>query len=170
MNPENSASPSHSWLFNRIYQAVILFFRLILTIFFRTILCIQSPLATEQKCFQEGFPAILAIGLHANQFVDPLIVILNSMRKISMLMAKTSTERKFVNFFARILEAIPVSRRMDYKRKGSGFISIDNREIEKMRNSNESDFPVHLNGFHTSYGRTYGRRSCKYPRYDNWSR
>ena len=126
MDRTDSEWRSNSLIFKYFYSIVILFFRLIILIFFRAILCIRSVKATQQRCFQSGTPVIFAIGLHANQFVDPLLVTTNASRKISMLIAKVSTERPLIGFFARILSAIPVERRTDSKGiVGSGFVTTE---------------------------------------------
>ncbi|KAG1472876.1 hypothetical protein G6F56_001279 [Rhizopus delemar] len=67
-------------------------------------------------------PCIFIVAPHANQFVDPGLVIMSNPRRFSPLMAKSSFKKKFVGSVARSLKAIPVIRPQDLAVKGAGKI------------------------------------------------
>ncbi|CAO0801443.1 unnamed protein product [Mucor circinelloides] len=78
---------------------------------------------------KEG-PVIFVVAPHANQFVDPLLVMKECGRRTSMLIAEKSMHQRGVGTFARMLNAIPVIRPQDLATKGKGTVSVSGAEGE----------------------------------------
>mmetsp|Transcript_14897 Transcript_14897/g.48607 ORF Transcript_14897/g.48607 Transcript_14897/m.48607 type:complete len:699 (+) Transcript_14897:83-2179(+) len=96
-------------------------------VFFRQIIVVGAHKLNESKA-----PLLLAIAPHANQFIDPIIVLKTFGRPIGFLCASKSMRYKrsladIVAFFARVLEAVPVERPQDLARVGLGRISAAKR-------------------------------------------
>lgn len=74
-------------------------------------------------------PLIFVAAPHANQFVDPILVMrqvsLNAGRRISFLVAEASLKRKFIGTLARASMSIGVVRAQDNLKLAKGKISID---------------------------------------------
>eukprot|EP01125_Pyxidicula_operculata_P015143 TRINITY_DN5114_c0_g1_i1.p1 TRINITY_DN5114_c0_g1~~TRINITY_DN5114_c0_g1_i1.p1 ORF type:complete len:583 (+),score=102.51 TRINITY_DN5114_c0_g1_i1:48-1796(+) len=68
--------------------------------------------------------AVMFVGNHQNQFVDPLLIIASSPRPVGFLCAAKSMTG-IIGFFAKQLQAIPVSRPQDIARKGTGKVNIN---------------------------------------------
>lgn len=72
---------------------------------------------------------IFVAAPHANQFVDPILVMrqvsLNAGRRISFLVAEASLKRKFIGTLARASMSIGVVRAQDNLKLAKGKISID---------------------------------------------
>ncbi|KAF9480135.1 glycerol-3-phosphate O-acyltransferase [Pholiota conissans] len=104
------------------YDAAMLFWRTITQIFFREI--------RPRGAFhipRQG-PVIFVGAPHNNQFLDPLLLSLEVYREthrhVQFLTAAASMKRKWVGFFARLMDSIPVSRAADMASAGKGRISI----------------------------------------------
>ncbi|KAI9693596.1 MAG: hypothetical protein M1822_002867 [Bathelium mastoideum] len=73
-------------------------------------------------------PVIFVAAPHANQFVDPLmlmrVVRSEAKRRIAFLVAEKSTRRKFIGWASRLTGAIPVSRAMDMTKPAKGKIYL----------------------------------------------
>ncbi|KAI8093181.1 uncharacterized protein BX664DRAFT_277983 [Halteromyces radiatus] len=78
-------------------------------------------------------PVIFVVGPHANQFVDPIMVMRECKRQVSFLIAEKSMHQKGIGFFARMLNAIPVIRPQDLAVKGIGTIQLLDRKLEPLR-------------------------------------
>lgn len=106
-----------------IYDMCLWFFDLIVHTFFREV--------KSRGTFHipRTGPIIFVIAPHANQFIDPLLVMLKvrhySGRRIAFLTAAKSYRRKFIGMFARLTGAIPVERAQDLLKPAPGTISID---------------------------------------------
>ncbi|KAI9497823.1 hypothetical protein BDB00DRAFT_867952 [Zychaea mexicana] len=81
---------------------------------------------------KEG-PVIFVVAPHANQFVDPLILMRECGRRASILIAEKSMHEKTIGFFARMVHAIPVTRAQDLAFPGKGRIQLLNRKSEPLR-------------------------------------
>lgn len=68
--------------------------------------------------------AVIFVGNHANQFLDPAILVATAQRPIGFLTAAVSMERPFIGHCAKMLHAIPVVRPQDLARQGDGTISV----------------------------------------------
>ncbi|KAG2195494.1 hypothetical protein INT47_012038, partial [Mucor saturninus] len=101
------------------YDLTVSFMTFIISLFFREI----RPRGSH-RIPTEG-PVIFVVAPHANQFVDPLLVMRECKRRVSFLIAEKSMHQKFVGFIARMVHAIPVIRPQDLVRKGKGTIHID---------------------------------------------
>ncbi|KAI3645766.1 hypothetical protein MP228_008694 [Amoeboaphelidium protococcarum] len=101
---------------NLVYDFTVFLFTRIIGIFFREINSRGSHLIPK-----EG-PVIFVIAPHANQFVDPWVVLKHSPRRIGFLAAKKTCDRKYIGNLARALNAIPVARPQDYAKKCTGRI------------------------------------------------
>ncbi|KAL2040855.1 hypothetical protein N7G274_006313 [Stereocaulon virgatum] len=73
-------------------------------------------------------PVIFVVAPHANQFVDPLILMrvikMEAGRRIAWLIAEKSMRRKFVGGMAKAAGAVPVGRALDSTKPGTGKIYL----------------------------------------------
>ncbi|KAF9993126.1 hypothetical protein BGZ80_008722 [Entomortierella chlamydospora] len=111
----------------QIYDFVSFFFTIMLDIFFREI----RPRGTH-KVPKKG-PIIFVAAPHANQFVDPLVLMRECGRRISFLAAKKSMDRPWIGAMARSMNAIPVERPQDLAKSGSGTIKLLDRYNDPLR-------------------------------------
>ncbi|KAF9311789.1 hypothetical protein BGZ91_006718, partial [Linnemannia elongata] len=111
----------------QIYDFVSFFFTLLLDIFFREI----RPRGAH-KVPKQG-PVIFVAGPHANQFVDPIVLMRECGRRISFLAAKKSMDRKWIGLMGRSMNAIPVERPQDLAKAGSGTIKLGDRYSDPLR-------------------------------------
>ncbi|CAI2163339.1 6790_t:CDS:2 [Funneliformis geosporum] len=109
------------------YDVVVSFFNVVLDIFFREI----RPRGSH-KVPKEG-PVIFVAAPHANQFVDPLILMRHCQRHVSFLIAEKSMRRKYIGAMARAVHAIPVNRPQDSAQVGKGRIQLLNRKTDPTR-------------------------------------
>ncbi|TID15254.1 putative glycerol-3-phosphate o-acyltransferase protein [Venturia nashicola] len=107
---------------NFVYDLFLWIFSIVVELFFREI----HP-RSSWKIPRKG-PVIFVAAPHANQFVDPLIlmrVVRNeSHRRIAFLIAEKSMRRKAIGFFARLVGAVPVGRALDSTKQVSGRIYL----------------------------------------------
>ncbi|BEI83697.1 hypothetical protein CcaverHIS002_0403010 [Cutaneotrichosporon cavernicola] len=106
------------------YDFFIVFWRLaVLNIFFREI----RPRGAWN--IPKKGPLLFIAAPHANQFLDPLVLFSEvrkeSGRRVSMLTAAKSMDRKFIGAVARAFHSIPVSRAADYAKTGTGKVMLD---------------------------------------------
>ncbi|KAG0047558.1 hypothetical protein BGZ83_007412 [Gryganskiella cystojenkinii] len=111
----------------QIYDFVSFFFTILLDIFFREI----RPRGAH-KVPRQG-PVIFVAAPHANQFVDPLVLMRECGRRVSFLAAKKSMDRKWIGAMARSMNAIPVERPQDLAKSGSGTIKLLDRYSDPLR-------------------------------------
>ncbi|KAG0201575.1 hypothetical protein BGX33_010240 [Mortierella sp. NVP41] len=111
----------------QIYDFVSFFFTILLDIFFREI----RPRGSH-KIPQKG-PVIFVAAPHANQFVDPLVLMRECGRRVSFLAAKKSMDRRWIGAMARSMNAIPVERPQDLAKAGSGTIKLQDRYGDPLR-------------------------------------
>ncbi|KAG0280659.1 hypothetical protein BGZ96_001471 [Linnemannia gamsii] len=111
----------------QIYDFVSFFFTILLDIFFREI----RPRGAH-KIPQKG-PVIFVAAPHANQFVDPLVLMRECGRRVSFLAAKKSMDRRWIGAMARSMNAIPVERPQDLAKPGSGTIKLQDRYGDPLR-------------------------------------
>ncbi|KAF9323090.1 hypothetical protein BG006_001767 [Podila minutissima] len=111
----------------QIYDFVSFFFTILLDIFFREI----RPRGAH-KIPQKG-PVIFVAAPHANQFVDPLVLMRECGRRVSFLAAKKSMDRKWIGMMARSMNAIPVERPQDLAKAGLGTIKLLDRYGDPLR-------------------------------------
>src|SRR5687768_1670698 len=78
-------------------------------------------------------PVIFVAAPHANQFLDPVMVIRCVPRNIGFLCAQKTMDRKYIGMLARSVNAIPVARPQDMVRKGTGRIQLLDRYGEPTR-------------------------------------
>ncbi|ORY05758.1 hypothetical protein K493DRAFT_333407 [Basidiobolus meristosporus CBS 931.73] len=110
-----------------IYNLALNLFWLIVKIFFRDI-----SQRGAHKIPKNG-PVFFVAAPHANQFLDPLLLLFHSPRPISFLMAASSMSRKYIGAFGRSINSIPVARAQDYARKGTGTIQLLDRYNDPTR-------------------------------------
>ena len=98
-----------------------LLFQLIINVlntFFR-----QIKIRGSWKVPKEG-PLIIAVAPHANQFIDPMMLIVSCGREIGFLAAQKSMDKFWIGLFAKALNSIGVQRPQDCIRKGTGTIHL----------------------------------------------
>jgi glycerol-3-phosphate O-acyltransferase/dihydroxyacetone phosphate acyltransferase len=124
----NKISPNLITHFSKMIELLmIIIFKLILFIFFRTV-----TVRGGQNIPKDG-PVIFAIAPHCNQFIDPMMVIATAQRKPGFIIAKKSYDRYWIGKFARILGSIPVIRKLDITTIGQGRIFIDSSDSIVLR-------------------------------------
>ncbi|KIY64931.1 hypothetical protein CYLTODRAFT_424785 [Cylindrobasidium torrendii FP15055 ss-10] len=104
------------------YDAAMLFWRVVTQIFFREV----RPRGAYH--IPRDGPVIFVGAPHNNQFMDPLLLSLEVYREthrhVQFLTAAKSMKRKFVGFFSRLMESIPVVRAADSASPGTGLIRV----------------------------------------------
>lgn len=90
-----------------VYFLVIGLFRILTGVFFRDIVTRNSHAIPKKG------PVIFVAAPHANQFVDPMILIETCQRKVRFLTAAVSMRKWYIGLFGRLLNSIPVERPMD---------------------------------------------------------
>lgn len=105
-----------------VYDAFLWTFSILVELFFREV----HP-RSSWKVPREG-PVIFVCAPHANQFVDPLILMRvvkkETGRRIHFLTAEASMKRKFVGTMAGLTGAVPVGRAMDSSKAAKGNIYL----------------------------------------------
>ena len=90
----------------------------ILDVFFREI-----GARNQYKVPQEGAPVLFVCAPHANQFLDPFVVMYGTGRSdVAFLAAAKSLRKRLVGGLARLLKSIPVERAQDLAFKGAGAV------------------------------------------------
>ncbi|CAK7903954.1 glycerol-3-phosphate O-acyltransferase 2 [[Candida] anglica] len=121
--PLNTDNVFLNWLHYIAYDFVLYFFSLIIHTFFRDIESRGSFNIPKKG------PVVFVIAPHANQFIDPLVVMSkvkeNSGRRIAFLIAAKSFRRKFIGAAAKLTGAIPVERAQDNLKSATGKIFVD---------------------------------------------
>ncbi|KAI8815401.1 hypothetical protein BJ742DRAFT_765783 [Cladochytrium replicatum] len=101
-----------------VYDFMVALFYAIVRIFFREIRHVGT-----HKIPKFG-PVLFVAAPHANQFIDPLMLMTTSPRRIGFLIAKKSFDRPFIGLLARAFGSIPVARSQDYVKKPKGTIYL----------------------------------------------
>ncbi|KXL51337.1 hypothetical protein M433DRAFT_395075 [Acidomyces richmondensis BFW] len=108
------------------YDVCLWIFTIIIDLFFREI----HP-RSSWRIPRTG-PIIFVAAPHANQFVDPLMLMRtvrqDAKRRISFLIAEKSMRRKFIGFAANLVGSVPVGRALDSKQPGKGKIYLPDPE------------------------------------------
>ncbi|KAL1391341.1 hypothetical protein HDK64DRAFT_232273 [Phyllosticta capitalensis] len=107
---------------NVVYDVLLWVFSILVDLFFREV----HP-RSSWKIPRNG-PVIFVAAPHANQFVDPLILMrvvrIEARRRICFLIAEKSMRRKFIGWFARNVGALPVGRAMDSTKPAEGKVYL----------------------------------------------
>lgn len=108
------------------YDAFLWTFTILVDLFFREV----HP-RSSWKVPRNG-PVIFVAAPHANQFVDPLILMrvlrTECHRRISWLIAEKSMRRQFIGWGARMVGSVPVGRALDSKKPAKGLIFLPDPE------------------------------------------
>ncbi|KAF2153830.1 hypothetical protein K461DRAFT_292539 [Myriangium duriaei CBS 260.36] len=119
-------SAAHQRWGNFVYDAFLWIFSIIVELFFREI----HPRSTW-KVPRNG-PLIIVAAPHANQFVDPLILMRvlrqDVHRRVCWLIAAKSMKRQFIGFGAGLVGSVPVGRALDLKKPAPGKIYLPDPE------------------------------------------
>ncbi|KAA6410991.1 MAG: glycerol-3-phosphate o-acyltransferase [Lasallia pustulata] len=111
-------------MINWMYDLVLWGFSIVVDLFFREV----HPRGSW-KVPRRG-PVIFVAAPHANQFVDPLILMrvlrMEARRRVAFLIAEKSMRRRFVGLFSRSAGAVPVARALDSTKAGAGTIYLPN--------------------------------------------
>ncbi|GAB7333592.1 hypothetical protein MBLNU13_g05162t1 [Cladosporium sp. NU13] len=111
---------------NVVYDLFLWVFTIVVDLFFREI----HPRSTWR--IPKKGPVLFVAAPHANQFVDPLILMRtvrqDARRRIAFLIAEKSTRRKFVGFASSLVGAVPVGRALDLKKPAKGIIFLPDPE------------------------------------------
>jgi len=85
---------------------------------------------------------LIICGNHANQFIDPMMIIAHCDRDISFTMAASSFNKPVVGQCAKVLNVIPVVRPEDSKKKGKGKLKIiSNKELKGVGTKFNQEMP-----------------------------
>jgi len=63
---------------------------------------------------------VIICGNHSNQFIDPMMILKYSKRKVNFTMAASSYNKPTIGTCAKLINVIPVTRPEDFKKKGNG--------------------------------------------------
>jgi len=101
-------------------------------VFFR-----QVAVAGAHKLNFSDEPLLLAIAPHANQFIDPMIILKTFERPVGFLCAAKSMRytrgpSDVIAFFANGIDSVPVERPQDIAKIGKGFIEKVKRSDERV--------------------------------------
>lgn len=109
-----------------VYDIFLWIFTVVVDLFFREI----HP-RSSWRIPKKG-PVIFVAAPHANQFVDPLILMRvvrqDAHRRIAFLVAEKSMRRKFIGFAASLVGSVPVGRALDMKKPAQGRIYLPDPE------------------------------------------
>lgn len=105
-----------------IYDGVRVFFRSILSIFFR-----QVDIVGIDNIPKHG--PIIFSGNHSNQFVDGIMVLTTAQHRVGFLIAEKSYNHPIIGTFAKLAGAVPVQRPQDSAKKCTGTIIISGNDI-----------------------------------------
>ncbi|KAG9679971.1 glycerol-3-phosphate O-acyltransferase, partial [Aureobasidium melanogenum] len=125
MAPSSRKTTSDFWA-NLVYDAWLWTFSVLVDLFFREV----HP-RSSWKVPRNG-PVIIVAAPHANQFVDPLILMRvlrrDAFRRVCFLIAEKSMKRKFIGWGARMVGSVPVGRALDLKKPAKGKIYLPDPE------------------------------------------
>ncbi|KAK4502991.1 hypothetical protein PRZ48_006418 [Zasmidium cellare] len=111
---------------NLVYDIFLWVFTIIVDLFFREI----HP-RSSWRIPKKG-PVIFVAAPHANQFIDPLILMRvvrhDAKRRIAFLIAEKSMRRAFIGFAASLVGSVPVGRALDLKKPAPGKIYLPDPE------------------------------------------
>ncbi|KAG9245687.1 hypothetical protein BJ878DRAFT_338853 [Calycina marina] len=120
--PHNTKPKEVAPMTNWIYDVFLWTFSILVDLFFREV----HPRGSW-KVPRRG-PLIFVAAPHANQFVDPLILMRTLRnechRRAAFLIAAKSMDRFLIGWFARKVGAVPVGRALDMVKPGSGTIYL----------------------------------------------
>ncbi|KAL7684144.1 putative phospholipid/glycerol acyltransferase [Plasmopara halstedii] len=131
------------------YRSTRVFLNSILSIVFKSV-----DLIGLDNVPTEG--PVIFTGNHANQFVDGLVVMMTSPRKVGFMIAEKSWHMPIVGHLARIMGCIPVVRPQDSVVSGVGCVRLTSKEAVTLASSscggaNNSSPQWILQGEHTSF-------------------
>lgn len=113
---------------NVVYDFVLWVWVVIIDLFFREI----HPRSTWR--IPKKGPILFVAAPHANQFVDPIILMRtvrqDARRRIAFLIAEKSMRRRFVGLMSSLVGAVPVGRALDMKKPAQGIIYIPDPESD----------------------------------------
>ncbi|KAI5267156.1 hypothetical protein E4T47_08117 [Aureobasidium subglaciale] len=125
MAPPSRKTKSSFWP-NFIYDAWLWTFSVLVDLFFREV----HP-RSSWKVPRNG-PVIIVAAPHANQFVDPLILMrvlrMDAYRRVCWLIAEKSMKRRFIGWGAKMVGSVPVGRALDSKKPVKGKIYLPDPE------------------------------------------
>lgn len=124
-----------------VYDIFLWIFTVVADLFFREI----HPRSTWR--IPKKGPVIFVAAPHANQFVDPLLLMRvvrqDAGRRISFLIAEKSMRRAFIGLAASLVGSVPVGRALDSKKSATGKIYLpdpqDNPSLVKGVGTNFKD-------------------------------
>uniref|UniRef100_K3WVL3 Phospholipid/glycerol acyltransferase domain-containing protein n=1 Tax=Globisporangium ultimum (strain ATCC 200006 / CBS 805.95 / DAOM BR144) TaxID=431595 RepID=K3WVL3_GLOUD len=115
-----------------IYRSTCVFLHSVLSISFKSI-----EVVGLDNIPKEG--PVIFTGNHTNQFVDALVVMMMSPRKVGFLIAEKSWHRPVIGDFSRIMGCIPVVRPQDSVLKGVGQVKLANPTDAALEKISEND-------------------------------
>ncbi|TAQ88033.1 hypothetical protein B7494_g3643 [Chlorociboria aeruginascens] len=120
--PHSTTHKEQNPMTNWIYDVFLWTLSILVDLFFREV----HPRGSW-KVPRRG-PVIFVAAPHANQFVDPLILMRTLRnechRRAAFLTAAKSMDRAFIGWFSRKVGAVPVGRALDMVKPGTGMIYL----------------------------------------------
>ncbi|CAK4919313.1 unnamed protein product [Aphanomyces euteiches] len=98
-----------------MYFCVRIFLNSVLSIFFKSI-----EIVGKDNVPMDG--PVIFTGNHMNQFVDGIVVMMNSFRKVGFLVAEKSMKLPVIGHIARSMGCLPIVRPQDAVVKGDGLV------------------------------------------------
>ncbi|KDN45743.1 hypothetical protein K437DRAFT_224087 [Tilletiaria anomala UBC 951] len=130
---------------NAVFDLALLFWRLIINIFFRSIQPRGSWRIPREGA---GGPLIFVAAPHHNQFLDPLLLASEvrraSGRRVAFLTAEKSLKRPLIGAAARLMHSIPVARAADSAKPGAGTITLSPSDPLLVLGRNGTQFTTQL--------------------------
>lgn len=116
-----------------LYDCVVALLNVLFTIFFREI-----KMRGEHKMPPKGVPTLVVCAPHANQFIDPSLVMVKTRqmaqgsrsRQVCHIMAEVSLKKKIFGLFGRLTGAIAVPRAQDNLKFVDGRVKIYAPDLE----------------------------------------
>jgi glycerol-3-phosphate O-acyltransferase/dihydroxyacetone phosphate acyltransferase len=104
-------------VFDIIRKIFKMFFRLVLSVYFREITVIGMD-----KIPKEG--PIIFVGNHANQYIDPMVICAFTPHHINFMVAASTYRTGITGFICKVFGSIPVERPQDIAIVGEGTLEF----------------------------------------------
>lgn len=104
-------------LFTIIRRMFKLFFRMVLSVYFKEIVVIGMDLIPKDG-------PIIFVGNHANQYIDPMVICAFTPHHINFMVAASTYRTMITGFICKVFGSIPVERPQDIAVAGQGTVEF----------------------------------------------
>ncbi|KAI5788871.1 hypothetical protein DFH27DRAFT_465521, partial [Peziza echinospora] len=133
--------PEYAPMVNWMYDLILWSFSILVDLFFREV----HPRGAFR--IPRRGPVIFVAAPHANQFVDPLILMrtvrMEAHRRLCILVAEKSMRRRFIGWLSRSVGALPVARALDMAKPAPGRVYLADTSSDEAR--------LHIRGIGTKF-------------------